>query len=300
MTADVLVYGANGLVGRAIVHELRHAGLSVRALVRDRARATDLQRRGVQVVSAALDDVAALAKVHEGVQAVVLQLPAAMQPHAKRRLATAAISAIEKAGVANVIYNAAVRIPRRAHELPGFAVTADIEHELRASAVATAVIRPTFLLQNLLLPWVTQSIASDGALVYPVAADRKLSWVAAEDIGRLAAALIRHKAYGHDINLAAREAITGVALARTFSRALSRHIEFVGLPLDQFEASVDAALGAGAGRGVGAIFRFIEGHPDDLDFVAATFTPPRFHPQFQPMPIEDWVHDHREAYRPRG
>lgn len=298
MTVDALVYCANGLQGQAIVKELRRAGLSVRALVRDIDKASALRRLGAELASAALDDPSALARAHEGVHTVVLQLPTAVEPEVKRRHAAAAISTIEKAGVARVVYNAAVQIPRRAGELAGFAVTADIEAQLRGAVPASAVIRPTFLLQNLLLPWVTQSIASRGALVYPVASDRALSWAAAEDVGRLAASIIRQETYGHSINLAAREAINGDLLARSFSQALGRPIEFVSLPLDRLEAGVDAALGTGAGKRIGAIFRFIEEHPDDLDFVARTFTPPGCLPGFEPTPVTDWIRLHRHAYGP--
>lgn len=296
MAVDVLVYGANGLLGRAIVTELLDAGLSVRAIVRDAGKAGALRRLGAQVVSAALEDEVALSGAHEDVATALIQFPAAMEPAVKRRLASAAISAIEKAGVDRVIYNAAVQIPRSSWELPGFAVTAEIEEELRGSAVPSVVIRPTFMLQNLLLPWVTQSIATAASLVYPVAADRHLSWVAAEDIGRLAASIIGHDAYGGTVDLAACEAITGDVLAAKFAHALDRPIEFVSLPLDEFEASVDATLGVGVGRRIGAIFRFIDEHPDDLDFVARTFASPSFLPPFEPTAITDWIRLHREAY----
>lgn len=297
MPMDVLVYGANGLVGQAIVSELCRAGLSVRAMVRDVDRAAEHRALGAEVVSADLEDTDALTRAHKGVRAVLLQLPAAMEPPIKRHLGSTAISIIEKAGVERVIYHAAVQIPRRSQELPSFAVTADIEQELRTKVVTSTVIRPTFFLQNLLLPWVTHSIASNGALVYPVPADSTLSWTAAEDVGRVAASIIQAAdTHGDRIALGAREAIDGHALARRFSEALNQHIEFVSLPLDQFEASVDAALGAGAGKRIGAIFRFIHEHPDDLGFVSTPFTPTALLPRFEPTAITEWIRAHRDAF----
>jgi uncharacterized protein YbjT (DUF2867 family) len=296
MSVDVLVYCANGLVGQAIVNELLEAGLSVRAMVRDIAKASTLEQSGAHVVSAALEDDDAVAEAHQGARVALLQLPAGLEPVATRRLALAALRTIREAGVERVIYNAAVQIPRNATELPTFAATGDIEEALRGSAVPYTVIRPTFFLQNLLLPWVTQSIASHASLVYPIGPDRRLSWIAAEDVGRLAARVIAGDAYGHRISLGAREAIDGDELARAFSKVLDRHIEFVSMPVNQWEAQVDAVLGSGVGERVGAIFRFIQHHPDDLDFVAQTFTPPPFLPEFRPSPIVDWVLNHRDSY----
>jgi uncharacterized protein YbjT (DUF2867 family) len=228
----------------------------------------------------------------------LIQLPTGLDPTATRRLASAAISTIRHSGVKRVVYNAAVQIPRRATELPAFAVTGDIEEDLRRTQLPVTVIRPTFFLQNLLLPWVQQSVASTASLVYPIGPDRKLSWVSAEDVGRLAALIIRRDVYGHSISLGADEAIDGNELARIFSTGLNQHIEFVSLPVNEWEAQVDATLGAGAGERIGAIFRFIHEHPDDLDFVARTFTPLPFLAEYRPASIEDWVHAHRCDYAP--
>lgn len=296
MSVDVLVYCANGLRGQAIVAELLHAGLSVRAIVRDADKAAALGRAGAQVISAALEDSAGLARAHEGVGAALLQVPTGHDREDSRRFGSAVIAAIQEAGVQKIIYNPSVQVPRQAEELPSFAATSDIEAELRRTGLAYTVIRPTFLLQNLLLPWVTHSIASSGALVYPIAAGRALSWVACEDVGRLAATIISHDGYGHSIDLGACQAIDGDTLAHHFSLALERPIDYVSLPLDQFEANVDAALGSGAGQRIGAIFRFIQNHPDDLDFVTSTFTPPPFDPAFAPTTVTDWIHQNRNAY----
>jgi uncharacterized protein YbjT (DUF2867 family) len=296
MPVDVLVYCANGFVGQAIVHELLQAGLSVRAMVRDTAKASTLEQSGAHVVSAALEDDQALATAHQGARVALLQLPAGLEPVTQRRLASAAIRTIREAGVERVIYNAAVQIPRRAAELPTFAATGEIEDALEASTVPCTVIRPTFFLQNLLLPWVTTSIASHASLVYPIEPDCRLSWIAAEDVGRLAASVVQRDAYGHRISLGACEAVDGDELARAFSKTLDQHIEFVSMPVSRWEAQVDAVLGSGVGERVGAIFRFIQQHPDDLDFVSQTFTPLPFLPEFRPSSIIDWAQAHRGSY----
>jgi uncharacterized protein YbjT (DUF2867 family) len=296
MSVDVLVYCANGLVGQASVRELRRAGLTVRALVRDVRKASGLEDLGAHVVAASLDDPVALRKAHQDVSTVLFQLPVGREPQLNLQVASTAISAMRKAGVRQIVYNAAVQVPRQSDELPTFSVTRDIEKELQNAGMALAVIRPTFLLQNLLLPWVTHSIASQRVLVYPVDPHVALSWVAAEDIGRMTAAIIRHSAYNRSIHLASRKAIDGVTLAHTFSRTLGRSIDYVGLPLNEFEAHVDAAVGAGAGEKVGAIFRFIRHHPNDRAFVTQAFTPPEFLPEFNPTPIAEWIRLHKSSF----
>jgi hypothetical protein len=81
----------------------------------------------------------------------------------------------------------------------------------------------------------------------------------------------------------------GADLASAFSRGLGRKIKFVSLPLDEFEQGVDAALGDGVGKGVSVIFRFLQSHPEDRDFVSRPFTSIRGLEDFQPIAVDAWV-----------
>jgi hypothetical protein len=144
--------------------------------------------------------------------------------------------------------------------------------------------------------WACHSIAKAGVLSYPIAGEQTLSWVAPEDIGRLSAIVIRDELYGFTLLAGARRTVRGEALASAFSRALGRDIRYEALPLDAFEAGVDAALGPGVGKQVGAIFRFTQNNPGDLDFVTTPFSAPEGFPAFEPMPLEDWIAAHRDAF----
>ncbi|MET8681119.1 NAD(P)H-binding protein [Streptomyces sp. NPDC004647] len=70
----ILVTGATGNVGRAVVSQLREAGVPVRALVRDPAKAADLPD-GVEVVRGDLAEPASLEPALTGVDAVFLVWP---------------------------------------------------------------------------------------------------------------------------------------------------------------------------------------------------------------------------------
>ena len=292
----VLVYCANGFQGRAIAAALVRAGCHVRALVRDAAKASSLAALGAELVQASLDDHASLQRAHEGAGAVVLQLPSGSPPEVTRFQSAMALTAIRTAGIDKVVLNTAVQFPRLTPRLPAFAAKQDLERSVLASELRVTVIRPAFLLSNLLLPWATHSIAREGILRYPIADERVLSWVAPEDIGRLAAIAICNELYGFTLLAGAKSAVPGAALASAFSRALKRAIRYEALPLDAFEAGVDAALGPGVGKQVGTIFRFMQDNPDDLDFVTRPFSAPDGFPSFEPTPLEDWVAAHRDAF----
>ena len=67
----VLVTGGTGFVGPHIVHALRARGLPVRALVRDRRRASRLEAWGVELAVGDVGDAAALRAACEGAETVV-------------------------------------------------------------------------------------------------------------------------------------------------------------------------------------------------------------------------------------
>jgi uncharacterized protein YbjT (DUF2867 family) len=292
----VLVYCANGVQGRAIATGLLQCGCQVRALVRDDVRGAGLTAAGAEVYHADLDDPVALRGAHRDIEVAVLQIPSGNPPEAMRAQARCALGAVRASGVERVILNSSVHYPRRSDELPQFAARQEIEHEVCDSGLAVSVLRAPFLLSNLLLPWASRSIGSRGVLAYPVADTIPLCWAAPEDIASLAALTVLEQSYGQILHAGGRAAVQGDELAGAFSRALGWEIGYVPLDVDEFEKGVDAAVGPGVGKAVGAIFRFIERHPDDRSFVAQPFaTPPGF-PSFEPMTIVEWVTAHADAF----
>ena len=67
----ILVTGATGKVGSRLVHHLAQRGDSVRALVRDTARATGLPKENVELAKGDLLDEASLAAAMQGIDSVV-------------------------------------------------------------------------------------------------------------------------------------------------------------------------------------------------------------------------------------
>ena len=228
-------------------------------------------------------------------EAVFYQLPSGIESETSERWGLAGLDALARTHVSKVIYHTGVQSPRNLAELPGFKRD-QLEARVRAGAWQWAIIRPTFMLQNLLLPYVIEPIRLRDSIVYPVASNVRLSWVAAEDVGRVTARILAEDRSGWEINLGSAVQMDGEDLAAAFSRGLGRTIRFISLPLDAFEHGVDAALGDGVGRRVSAIFRFIQRHPDDREFVSQVYSRVPGLDGFQPMPVDAWVKLHRDTF----
>ncbi len=169
-TTRILVAGATGSIGSALVPLLREAGYYVRTLSRGAARATALARVADEVVVADARDRAALAGIANGIDVVISCLGASLAPNASHRRSFAAVDTVANA---NLLSQAVLAGARRfvyvaAHVEPGYArcryITA---HEafvsrLCVSGIAHTVVRPTGLFTTLrpLLP-----MAAKGRLV---------------------------------------------------------------------------------------------------------------------------------------
>jgi hypothetical protein len=199
--------------------------------------------------------------------------------------------------ITGIIFNASVQYPQHVEELPPFAAIKEVEDDLRRGTTPFSIVRPTFYLQNLLLPYAALSIAMRDVLQYPVEERQRLAWVSVEDIARLIDHLLRTASMGVSVAAGGRRALDGTELARSFSEGLGRPIRYQSLGLDEFEAGVDQALGAGVGKRVSAIFRFIERHPDDRAFVSQPYAQPQNRPMFEMTnQVTQWVAAHQAEF----
>ena len=100
----VLVTGATGFTGGALVRRLATHNAPVRALVRDRARAAPLADLGVEIVDAQLHDPAALREAMRGVDVVyhiaALYRQQGVEPRLFREVNTAAVQHLLDAAIA--------------------------------------------------------------------------------------------------------------------------------------------------------------------------------------------------------
>ncbi|MER7669113.1 NAD(P)H-binding protein [Kitasatospora sp. NPDC096128] len=124
--ADVIVYGAGGQVGRAVIAEARRRGLTVTAAVRDPERHADLAGDGVTLVRCDVTDPAAVAATAPGHPAAVSSVYTPDTPSTEfyRAATTALVDGLARAGVPRLL---SVGIATTLQTAPGIAVHDDPE-----------------------------------------------------------------------------------------------------------------------------------------------------------------------------
>ena len=237
-SGKILVTGATGNVGGAVIANLTAMGANVRALVRDDSKAQGLRDAGVEVVVGDLEKPETLDAAFSGVDKVFLATPVGPD---QVSLARNGIAAARRAGNPHIVrlsagaLNTATDSPARVTRQH-----AEIDAELEASGLPYTLLRPHNFMQNTLMA--AQSVASDGTVYMPLK-EGKLGIIDIRDIADVAAKVLTEAGHeGKTYGLTGPASISFNDIAAGLSKALGKEIKYVDVPL---EAAREAMVGMG-------------------------------------------------------
>ena len=225
----VLVMGATGRQGSAVVDELLSRGFSVRAMTRkpDGKKAARLQRPGVEIVQGDYADPDSLRAAMQGIDRAFFYSGFSRNELQEGRNVIAAARA---AGLAQLVYSSgAAADPETGMD---GAVKAQVEMALRDSGVPYTVLRPVAFMEN--YRGQQKRILADG-VVDSRAPERMAYFIAIPDIGFLVGEALQNpdQWLGRAENIAS-DSMTFAELAATFSRVTGQEIPYVRQPLEEF------------------------------------------------------------------
>jgi NAD(P)H dehydrogenase (quinone) len=231
------VTGITGQVGGAAGNALLHAGLPVRAVVRDAARGAAWKKRGCQVALANMDDAPALTAAFTGASGVFVLVPSNFDPAPDfpevGAITAALTSAIAAARPPKVVFlstiGAQVTQPNLLNQL-GF-----VEQALGALPIPVCFLRAAWFMEN--SAWDVAPARDTGVIssfLQPL--DKPVPMVATADIGRVAAELLRETWTGRRIvELEGPTRVTPNQIAATFAEIFGRRVRAEAVPRDTWE-----------------------------------------------------------------
>lgn len=243
----ILITGATGAQGSAVVHALKSSSYKVRALVRDlgHAKARALLELGVTLIKGDFEEQASLNAALSGVDAVfsVQLAPTGEDVDQERRQARALIDAARRANVRYFIHSS-VSNAGDFQTMAGWSEgrwarnywtsKADVEADIVSAGFPHyTILRPAFMMENFINPKVQYMFPdlANGRIETAVAADTKIAVVAAADIGVVTAASIANpdKFSGKAIELAG-DVLTLPQIAAEISSVVGKAVSARTLP----------------------------------------------------------------------
>lgn len=256
----VLVYGANGAQGSAIVRAVLAEGGHVRAFLRDGV--ANPFGDAVEVARGDLSSAESLVRASEGVDAVVLSIPQIPVRAVVTRLAHNALAAAKAADVKLLVWNASGPVPVASTGVSVLDAKLDIASAVAESSLPWIAIRPTLFMGNLLGPWTAPAIVDHGVFRYPVSASFAASWISWEDLAAfIASALRRPDLAGRGFDVGGPQALTGPELAATLAAVLGRQVTYAPLPISEFAAGLATVFGAEAANDIAAVYEWTNAQP---------------------------------------
>lgn len=229
----VLVAGATGRQGGAVVRHMLPKGWRLRALTRNPKSyaARQLAEKGVELVEGDMDDPASLERAARGVYGIYSvqdfwTVGARREVQQGKNLADVA----KKAGVEHLVYSS-VGGAERNTGITHWETKWVVEKHLRSLNLPVTVLRPASFMETYHITEVEIRLLK-GKLADPIRGDKPYQTIATDDIGAFAAlAFERPKDFiGLELEIAGSE-LTNIDAAKVFSRVLNRPVKFQKLPL---------------------------------------------------------------------
>jgi uncharacterized protein YbjT (DUF2867 family) len=232
----VTVFGATGTAGCAYVRALCAAGHDVRGAIRAGGEADATRRLGASAVEVDLRYPEGAAEAVEGADAVVVSLLGRGEDSAadEAAITRSVFEAARQAGVGRVVYTS-VHLADAGTGVPHFDVKAELERELDATDLPWTVLRPTTFMEGLDASWLRDAALANGVVVSPIDIDTPISYVATDDLGRLAAHALDDERLDRAIVPIGGPALTYRALLPILSAVSGRELRFEALDLTVLE-----------------------------------------------------------------
>jgi uncharacterized protein YbjT (DUF2867 family) len=232
----ILITGANGTVGSAVLGAVAQSGQKHRAMYRSKEDAVKAPS-GTEAVIADFTDKASLAAVLRGVESVYLvcsPIPQLVQLEGNM------IEACEAAAIRRIVLNSAMGAADYPKSFPSW--HRQVEDKLTATKMVHCILRPNSFHQNI-LAYYAPSIRAQGAF-YSSMGNARVSFLDVQDIAAVAAkALLGGEHDGKTYELNGPEAVTYAQLADKISHQASVAAQYVDIPLDaQRKAMLDQGM----------------------------------------------------------
>jgi uncharacterized protein YbjT (DUF2867 family) len=224
----ILITGATGNVGSALLNTLKTTDINLRVLAHDKSKVQSLRDRGIEdVVLGDFLKPETFVPALKDVSKVFLLTPISPQqvPQASNMIKAAKESGNDPHIVRLSVHQASHEAPARNSRQH-----AQIEDELTSSGLPYTLLRPQSFMQNTLMA--APTVASEGKIYQPFK-DGRLGMIDTRDIAEVAAKVLTEEGHeGKVYTLTGPAAISFYEVAKVLSEVLGKEVSYINIPLD--------------------------------------------------------------------
>lgn len=232
----ILITGATGTVGSALVQRLASQHVSVHALTRDPSKARFPS--GVTAVAGDMLDVESMRKALAGVRTLFLLNAVSPQELTEAMLT---LNLAREAGVRRVVYFSVFNGESFAN-VPHFAAKYAVERMIAQLGMPATILRPNCFMQND-ASFFKEALLGPSLYPFPIG-DKGVSMVDVRDIAEVAVGAIVQGDFESQphpneiIHLVGPEALTGARIAAIWSAVMNKAVTYTGHDTAAFEAGL--------------------------------------------------------------
>jgi uncharacterized protein YbjT (DUF2867 family) len=229
LNGSVLVAGASGVLGRAIVSALSAAGVAVRQGVRNPEKDTS----GTESVRLDYTDPATFASAMNGARGLVLMAPP-LDGEAPAKLAPVVAEA-KNSGIPHIVFISAFGVNHNEQ-----APLRVVEHMVIDSGVAYTILRPNFFMENFSEGSLVGSINGQNG-IFVAAGDGKTSFISVHEIAACVVAAFETPLENREFDLTGPEALDHTEVAKIIAEVSGRPVVYHSLTEEQMTTGARAA-----------------------------------------------------------
>lgn len=233
----ILITGAAGKTGRAVIHRLVDMGQAVRALVKRPEQAISLEKLGVQeIIVGDMGDQTTMYRAVQDVESVYHICPN-MHPE-EIRVGEIILRAAKSKAVDRFVYHSVLhpQIEAMAHHWQKLRV----EEKLLESGLSYTILQPAAYMQNVMANW--DRIKNEGVFAVPYAVDTRLSMVDLQDVAEVAAkTLVETGHEGAIYELCGPDILSQREVAAALEKQLGRPVRAEAVQIEIWEQGARAA-----------------------------------------------------------
>ncbi len=253
----ILVTGAAGKTGRAVIEALAARRVVTRALTRNPENAESLKALGAtEVCIGGFEDPRALAQAAAGARAVYHICPNVSPDEVAYARAVAAAALVQ--GVTRFVYHSVLH--PQIEEMPHHFAKMRAEEMLFAAGLELTVLQPTAYMQNIL--GASSGIVGDGVFRVPYPVEARLCLVDLHDVAEAAALVLTQEGHnGATYELVGTKPLSQTEVAATIGAALGRGVRAEAETVAAWEDRARAAdMGEHERVTLAAMFRYYAQH----------------------------------------